>query len=628
MSGAASLCAALALCAPAFAASAPPRCLGKPATIVARGVVKGTAHADVIVTGPGADRIDAGGGNDRICSGGGDDVIEGAVGSDRIDAGAGDDEVIGGNGSDFVLGGPGQDSVFGERGNDQLLGGPGARDFLDSGLGDDSLDGGPGGFDQVIGGVGNDKLSGGDGEGDLLRPDFGRDTVDGGAGTHDTVSFAVSGQNSVVFGVGGVVVDLAAGTVEGDGTDTVAGVEDVVGTAFGDVISGDAGPNILYGGGGIDDLTGVGAGDVAHGGIGQDRCRGFEAQDSCELPGTTPYSATSEATFLELVQTGGVPPVGAHSVLEVDLAGGAAAGSLTAVVTRPNFYREKPGVDILVSFAEGAWLLTAHNIELGLGDGCEALSPETARCPLSGTPEAVLVSGSTGDDTLRIDPAAPATIGASINGFQGTDLIEGGAGDDSLDGYLSGVTTDVIRGGPGDDALIDGAALEGGSGSDLLIAYPCSSEAISGGAGIDSVSFARSSNGVEAEIGGIAGFAGEPGGLDPGCPAIPGFAPTFIDESIESIEGSPNDDILRGDAERNILLGRGGDDTVYGGGGDDFLVGGLGRDGLFGEGGDDRLYSRDEARDAALDCGPGGLGDVASADRVDPVARHCRELGG
>ncbi len=617
------VCAGAIFAAPGSASAsdeAVPKCLGKPATIVAQGAVRGTANADVIVAGPGRDRIDGRGGNDRICAGGGPDSVAGGVGSDWIDAGPGEDEVVGGNGSDTVLAGPGSDTVIGKRGNDRLMGGHGARDFLDSGLGDDTLDGGPGDLDQVVGGVGNDRLAGGSGDGDLLRPDFGRDRVDGGAGLHDTASFAVSGEGNVVFGEGGVTVDLAAGSASGDGEDTFTGIEDVVGTPFADVIRGDAGPNVLFGGGGIDDLVGVGAGDTAYGGTGKDRCRAVEGKDSCELPGTTPYSAPSEASFLELVESEGRAPA-PRPTLEVDSAG-SKGGSLSAVVDLPNYAEGRPGIEAVASVADGAWVLSARGIAIASGDSCEAISAEVARCPFSGTPEAILLSGSSAADTLRIDPSVPATVSAFLRGYRGADTLEGGAGDDSLDGYVSR-EGDVLRGGAGDDALTSGALLEGGAGSDLLIAFACNGEAIAGGPGVDSVSFARSDQGVEAEIGGSAGFA--PGGtFPPGCPAQQDFPPTTIGTTVESIEGSPHDDVFRGSAARNILLGRGGNDALEGGGDDDFLVGGLGGDSLRGERGEDRLYGRDNARDSRFDCGPGGRGDVALVDRVDPRARNCR----
>jgi Ca2+-binding RTX toxin-like protein len=604
-------------------AAAQPICLGKEATVVARGVVRGTAKADVIVTGPGRDQIQGRGGNDRICSGSGDDSLEGGVGSDRIASGAGNDSVVGDKGSDLVLGGKGTDSLVGKRGNDRLYGGAGERDFVDGGLGDDLVAGGAGSFDQVIGGVGNERLFGGAGDGDLLRPGRGGDTADGGPGSHDVASFALAGEGGQLLGGKGVSVDLSTGQAEGDGRDRLRGLEDVIGTPFADVLRGDGNPNTLFGAGGVDDILGFGGGDAGLGGAGLDRCRDLEVRESCELPGTTNGPAPAEAYF--------PPNQPKGPTLEVDLAGGGVASSLTAVVDFPGFLRQKPGIAVSISFAEGAWLVSASGISIAPGDACAAFSPEQVRCPISGTPEGVLVAGSSGSDRIEIGPTVPGSAGALVEGDLGADFIVGGGGDDSLDGGASegSLPLDVLRGGAGDDALASAAGLEGGTGSDLLIAAPCAGQTVDGGAGADSVSFARVDANVEAEIGGIAGFAPVlhgPPSFARGCPDTEGFALTRIKTSVESIEGSPNDDVLRGDGSRNTILGRGGDDRVHGAGGDDFLVGGTGRDAMFGQTGADRLYARDGSRDGELNCGLGGRGDVAKVDRADPWPGFCLVL--
>lgn len=621
--------------APAAAAPAP-MCLGKPATIVGQGTVRGTAHADVIVAGPGPDRIEGGGGNDRICAGTGDDVIAGGGGSDRIEAGPGVDTVDGGNGSDLVLGGPGADTLRGRRGNDRLFGQAGARDFVEGGLGDDLVSGGAGGLDQVIGSIGADRIYGGPGDGDVLRGDRGLDVLDGGPGAHDTASFALSGAPMIALsgspGVeGGATVDLGAGTAEASGErETLTGIEDVIGTPFPDRITGDGEPNVLYGGGDVDDLVGVGPGDTAFGGDGQDRCRYVAVADSCELPGTEPtLSALAEATRATS-REGVWRPVAAF---EVDLAGGEGASGVSGVVNHGSLLAEGgPGVTVRVSFAAGAWTITEQPLPIVVGDRCLSVSPETVSCPAAGAPEGLYLYGSRGGDDIWVDPSVPATAGAVIVGDRGTDTITGGRGDDTIDG--SG-ETDVVRGGPGDDALTGGAVLDGQSGSDLLIAQACRGEEIEGGPGVDSVSFARSYYGVKATIGGAAVFARVPR-IGTGC--WPGSTPTAIADSVESIEGSRSGDVLRGDGGANIILGRGGDDEVRGGGGDDFLVGGNGVDKLFGEGGADRLYARDRTRDLVIDCGSGAAahvagrghvtaGDVAVVDPEDPPARSCAEPG-
>lgn len=603
------------------AQAAMPECLGRPATIVGQGTIHGTAHADVIVGGAGADRIAGGGGDDRICAGSGDDVIEGGPGSDQIEAGGGADEVVGNNGSDTILGGSGADKIFGKRGNDQLEGGPGT-DYIDAGLGDDSADGGPGDGDELIGGIGTDHLVGGEGDGDVVEGDLGVDSLDGGSGTDDVASYALAGRAGVSLGGSGVDVDLAAGTAEGDGEDTLTGIENVVGTSFADKIVGDAAPNDLYGGGGIDELTGVGAGDTAFGGAGLDRCRAVEVVDSCELSGVRGGEAPAEVA-LDEHDAGSHPP----PTFEVDLPGGPGSGALTGIVEHGTSLVEKRGMQIHVSFIEGAWVVTEQGLPMAVGEGCSQPGPETATCPVATTPTGLLLDGGEGDDLLAVEPSVPATVSSTLIGGNGIDTLIGGSGDDSLDGTLSFVASgDALYGGPGEDALTSGSLLDGQSGSDLLIALPCG-ETIVGGPGADSVSFARTiGRGVEATLGGSAGYMPYHG-YGGGCPTEhPGQLPASqISASVERIEGSPEDDILRGDGAPNVILGRGGNDEVHGAGGDDFLVGGEGIDALFGEGGADRLYARDGGIDKAIDCGGGTRGDIAFRDPDDPRPRHCTE---
>jgi len=607
----------LASWAPAAPAAAGPTCLGKRATIVGHGSINGTSHADVIVAGRGVDSIRGGDGNDRICARGGNDTIEGGVGSDRIEAGPGGDEVIGGNGSDLVFAGPGADAVFGKRGNDRLHGDAGT-DYLDSGLGDDTLDGGPGSGDQVIGGVGNDHLAGGPGDGDVLEADYGTDMIDGGPGADDTASYAKAGSGSTAPGTSnGVEVSLATGTAVGDGDDALTGVEDVVGSTFADTIVGDADPNQLFGGGGIDELIGEGAGDRAFGGSGLDRCLGVAASGSCEMSGGLAPDAVLEAIALEYAK-----PQAFRPMLEVDLAG--RSGALTVMVEWGIHLQGGAGIQLHVAFAEGAWIVTEQGVPIVTGEGCELTGSETVRCPIATVPTGLFLNGSGGADMIVVDPSVPATASATIVGGLGIDELVAGAGDDSLDADTGAVPGDVVRGGSGDDALTGATTMAGEGGSDLLIAAPCG-ETIDGGPGTDSVSFARTEQGVQAKLGGTAGFAPAPG-LTGGCGGG-GFGQpaTQISTSVESIEGSAFDDLLEGDSGPNIILGRGGNDTIHGGPGNDFLVGGLGIDSIYGDTGADRLYAQDSTPDQAINCGPGPgpAAAVAFTDLSDPPARHC-----
>jgi Ca2+-binding RTX toxin-like protein len=609
------LCAVTSGAGQAGGAAPMPACFGSPTTIIGpegRGRVEGTPHADVIVTGPGADIVDAGGGNDLICAGAGADRIEGGLGSDRIEGGAGDDTVEGGNGSDRVDGGSGRDTLIGERGNDILFGGAGARDFADGGLGDDTVFGGASDGDQVIGGVGNDELHGGPGDGDILRGNHGRDLFDGGPGVHDVASFAVSGFTGAnSFGGTGIVVNLAEGRALQDGRDRLRGIEDVVGSPFRDTISGDAAANVVYGAGGDDALFAIGPGDSAQGGAGSDICEGgFATESSC-----------------------GPEAAGSSPAIEVDLAGGPSGTSLAAVVRLPPLLPglgmqkvEVPGVTMRVGFEAGAWVLREQPLPVLAGDSCVVTSPSEVRCPIVGKPDAVFLDGGVGADLIEVEASTPPYVSAFIDGEDGADTLIGAAGEDNLRGQpgLTVNPVDSLYGRGGDDSLANAALLDGGAGSDLLISAACADQEVHGGAGVDSVSFARSGGlvGVFATLGGVAvANIGDTGR----CHLAAEEAPTRIDRSVERIEGSRGPDILRGDTAANTLLGRGGDDRLEGGAGDDILVAGAGQDQLFGGAGFDRLYAAGGSRDRPIDCGDPGQG-VAVGDPSDGVPSHCARV--
>lgn len=259
-----------------------PTCAGLTATIV------GTAGPDVIDGTTGADVIAGLGGDDKVFGLGGDDVICGGAGDDRIDAGPGRDQLDGQAGSDLLNGSDDADTLHdtstdprdvndlvGAAGDDVLRGG-GGRDranYSDQtaavrmvvqlslgravGVGIDSLTG----IDAVIGGAGDDLLSG----------SVGAEALDGRAG--DDRFYAYAGDDTLIGGPGrdvvdyiesprAVTADLATGQATGDGRDRLLGIEDVLGSGFDDVLTGDAGPNLIDGRFGTDTCRGGGGADT------------------------------------------------------------------------------------------------------------------------------------------------------------------------------------------------------------------------------------------------------------------------------------------------------------------------------------------------------------------------------
>jgi Ca2+-binding RTX toxin-like protein len=144
-------------------------------------------------------------------------------------------------------------------------GGPLTRPItLEGGQGVDLLIGGEG-IDNLRGADGPDTLNGGGGN-DSLVPggDAAGDSMDGGAGT-DGVQYHEASA--------GVTVDLAIVGPQNTGaagSDSLAGLENVTGTPFADVLRGDGVSNRLTGSQGGDDLDGRGGVDTLEGGPGAD----------------------------------------------------------------------------------------------------------------------------------------------------------------------------------------------------------------------------------------------------------------------------------------------------------------------------------------------------------------------
>ena len=160
-------------------------------------------------------------------------------------------------------------TLLGTAGRDRLQGTPG-NDVI-CGLGGNDVLIGSAGNDKLYGGAGNDKLDGGLGDDDLRGED--------GA---DTATYKKSAAR--------VVADLARGRAKGQGNDTLASLERLVGSRYRDTLRGSRAANILTGGagsdrmlgrGGADKLRGNAGNDYLSGGSGSDRLYGSSGRDRC-----------------------------------------------------------------------------------------------------------------------------------------------------------------------------------------------------------------------------------------------------------------------------------------------------------------------------------------------------------
>lgn len=330
----------VALAHPARAQLDEGSCFGETPTITGtrgRDHLVGTPGDDVIDGLGSHDSIEGLGGNDRICGSEGYDDVFGGPGDDSIDGGDDLDDLHGGDGADTlttgdaeyyrfgvdrVSGGPGNDSIDGDRGPNTLHGGPGDDVIRGHGAEFDDCDCDTG-YDEVLrGGPGNDRLTGGVISGSnidnqVFVPGPGDDTIDTGRleevpGSEDCgvlgdePCLTMYDDNDVLLlggAPGPVTVDLAEGTATGQGTDSVSGIDMVVGSRYDDVIRGDDTANYLDGGSGFgyDEISGRGSNDFilgqygsdvldggagpadqVWGGSGTDRCLSAEHPEDCE----------------------------------------------------------------------------------------------------------------------------------------------------------------------------------------------------------------------------------------------------------------------------------------------------------------------------------------------------------
>ncbi len=276
-------------------------------TLVSIEFLSGSNFSDVL-TGNDAEynHLGGGGGDDKLYGGGGRDGLYGGDDHDELYGGDGDDNLFGGTGNDYLDGGDGLDfavyddatgsvtvslaitgaqntgsagidtlvnieAISGSNFNDVLTGNAAEYNHLGGGGGNDKLYGGEG-RDGLFGGDDHDELYGGDGQ-DYLTGEDGDDTLDGGAGDDfvgggvgdDTASYATA--------TGAVSVDLSvidAQDTQGAGFDALVSIENLIGSAFGDTLTGNDGANRIEGGDGNDTIFGGLGSDDLHGGKGAD----------------------------------------------------------------------------------------------------------------------------------------------------------------------------------------------------------------------------------------------------------------------------------------------------------------------------------------------------------------------
>jgi Ca2+-binding RTX toxin-like protein len=513
-----------------------------------------------------ADDLTGNGQANSLFGRGGDDVLRGDAGNDYLVGGLGNDSIDGGAGTDtidfnFENAQPGgvnvnlaTGSVTGAAGNDTVTG-------VENVLGTES--------DDVIVGDGNVSYFDGRGGNDLLQGGGGRDNFVGGAG-NDTIDggaitdrVAYTDLNIVQYNSSGsgVNVNLATGVAQDGmgGTDQLANINFVSGSAFGDVLTGSSTTNLF---------------EQFEGGAGNDTIDGGAIDAQLTNSNRASYASASGSVQVDLgagTSSGAAGNDELHNINHVTGSGFAdtLTGSDSAI---PEEFEGRGGNDTI----DGRGGIDVVRFD-GSGSAVNAnLATGTVSDGWGGTDTLLNIEGLRGSnfgDVLTGGNAASDALELFI-GNGGNDTIDGGSGYDRVqyNSSTSGVMVDLATGTAqdglgGTDTLLNIEAVRGSAFGDALYGSDAPFESfdgrggndlIDGRGGIDRVEYSGETAGVTVDL--SAGTAQDgSGGTD-----------TLV--NIEDVRGSLFADTIVGNGENNRLEGSGGDDTIDGGGGFDTAV--------------------------------------------------------
>lgn len=401
-----------------------------------------------IVTGEGRDTLDS------------IESLNGSDFADRLIGGPEADFILGDGGDDHIEGRGDLDTLGGDSGNDTIIGGaePGLLDFLNyttassgvqidmatgtatGGAGNDTfseMEGAYGSeFADVITGSavdegflglgGNDTITGGDGL-DILEGDAGDDTLDGEGGADLLTHFLTSNP---------LVIDLAAGTATGDGTDTIANMEAVEGGPADDTIRATDDFNIIFGTTGNDIVDGRGGIDYVLYAFATSPVTIDLSTDTVTGYGTTQLIGIEGAmgSYLDDVLIGDAENNALFGLDGDDEFHGGAGDDWLLGGLDDDLIDGGPGTFDLADFSFSATQGVDADLSTGvaIGEGVDTLVGVEA------------LYGSAFGDALIGDGLANV-----IYGDAGDDLIQGREGDDGLDG---GPGNNQVDGGPGTDS--------------------------------------------------------------------------------------------------------------------------------------------------------------------------------
>lgn len=374
--------------------------------------------------------------------------------------------------------------------------------------------------DTLMGDSGNNSIDGGDNN-DLIYASAGQDSLTGGAGT-DTVDFSKIS--------GAVQVDLSltnSQTFDTNGDKVLlSSIENLIGGAGNDTLTGDGNANVLMGGAGTDSLVGGAGDDTLVGGAGTDTLIGGTGTDVAD------YSYVTSAITIDVGNAGNGTGDAQGDVIDSSIEkiyGSATAantfyGRSTAEedyggnagdtfygsggadtyhggngVDTVSYYNDTAAGAVSIDLSTSAQNNTGGNAAGDFFDSIEVIKGTTYADSMTAGSSGISFLGMDGNDTLT-----GGSGNCTLDGGSGNDSLVGGSGNDSL---IAGNGNDSLYGGSGNDTLdlrsgnssLNGDYADGGAGSDTIVVnQPNSSDSftLKGGGGSDTLQFYASSSGI------------------------------------------------------------------------------------------------------------------------------------
>lgn len=476
----------------------------------------------------------------------------------------------------------GSDSAAGEEANRTMLAAsavPAAASVIQGDAGDNELGSpdaatsvtinGAEGYDTLWGGMAADALHG-DVDNDSLIGGAGNDTLDGGV-DWDFVSYQeetggagiVLNLSDTAWTYGATTYESLTGTDTWGDLDTLLNIEEVYGSAFGDVIyaAGSVQNWLMHGNGGDDTLTGGGNGDTLIGGAGNDRL----------INGTVVYLGTD--------------------AINADLTTNRVSGQGEDTLSGVTHLIGGEGNDTI----RGGKF--ASTIDGGLGDdvlytgGSTYIDASFGADTVHGAIAATTISPAS-NDRIKVnastvltyeDLTGPAAAVKADLGNGWVDEYDGGVRD-ATDRLFGSVRKFIGSG--GNDTIFGSASnntIAGGSGNDYILGFG-GNDSLSGGDGNDTLA---GSNGYrDTLVGGLGNDHYVTGDSDDvlvdagGNDTIETYLSTYILQAdFENlILTASSTGTLIGNTADNKLTSGSGHDTLDGAGGSDTMTGGAGND--------------------------------------------------